>query len=163
VTNDTLAPFRAMLRAPARATRSQRGRPKPRPGNLRRAGPSVATGRWSLVAPLLEPAPTPTEVAHARAMQLLDRHGVLTREGRPARVTGAYVVLLDGRLSAFLERGARSLLTFDAATSDGWIDGLVWIVKEARVRRLELLRIDGGPAVESAHAERLRQAGFVES
>ena len=52
----------------------------PVPGRLRRAGPPAGAGRWSLVAPLLEPAPSPTEVAHARALQLLDRHGVLTRE-----------------------------------------------------------------------------------
>jgi hypothetical protein len=35
-------------------------------------------------------------------------------------------------------------------------------VKDGRLRRIELRRIDGTPAVESPHAERLREAGFVE-
>src|SRR5206468_8095749 len=42
--------------------------------------PPAGAGRWSLVAPLLEPRPTTTEAAHARALQLLERYGVLTRE-----------------------------------------------------------------------------------
>ena len=163
------------------------------------------------MAPLLEPSPSPTEAAHARALQLLDRHGVVTREsvlaenapggfagvypvlkameesgevrrgyfvaglgaaqfalpgavdrlralrdarpssddgdepvapptvlaaadpaqpygaalpwpdaaGRPARQAGAYVVLADGAPAAYLERGARSLLTF-ATPPERW-------------------------------------------
>ena len=96
VTNDSLAPLRAMVsRAPGSAragsagVRSSRAgpggragaRPRPRPGRLSRLGPPAGAGRWSLVAPLLEPAPTATESAHARALQLFERYGVLTREG----------------------------------------------------------------------------------
>jgi ATP-dependent helicase Lhr and Lhr-like helicase len=83
VTNDSLAPLRAVLGgarpgAATGAARAARGRP--RPGRLTRLGPPAGAGRWSLVAPLLEPRPSPTEAAHARALQLLERHGVLTRE-----------------------------------------------------------------------------------
>ena len=38
--------------------------------------------------------------------------------GRPARQAGAFVVLVDGALAAFLERGARSLLTFGVDAGD---------------------------------------------
>ncbi|HEX6231309.1 MAG TPA: DEAD/DEAH box helicase [Actinomycetota bacterium] len=239
VTNDTLAPLRAFL---GRKPRARTGRP--RPGAIRRAGPPAAAGRWSLVAPLLEPEPSPTEVAHARAMQLLDRHGVLTREavlsegapggyagvygvlraleesgrarrgyfveglgaaqfalpgavdrlrelreapagvsslaaadpaqpygaalawpesaGRPARVAGAYVVLAGGELAGYLERGGRTLITFGTAAPADVADALAALVKDGRVRRLEISRIDGEPASSSPLADVLRAAGFAE-
>ncbi|MEW6060129.1 MAG: DEAD/DEAH box helicase [Actinomycetota bacterium] len=254
VTNDTLAPLRAFL---ARRPRAPRG--KPRPGALRRVGPTAGRGRWSLVAPLLGPVPTATEAAHARALQLLDRHGVLTREavlaegspggfasvygvlkaleesgkvrrgyfvaglgaaqfalpgavdrlrdlravaaeasvggevrvdaearaialsaadpaqpygaalpwpdspGRPARTAGAYVILLNGELAAFLERGGRTLTTFPAADQgNAWILALASLPKDGRLRRIELRRIDGVPAQESPLGERLRGVGFAE-
>jgi ATP-dependent helicase Lhr and Lhr-like helicase len=103
VTNDTVAPLRAFVigrsgrpgRAAARSGRP--GRP-PRPGRLARLGPPAGAGRWSLVAPLLEPRPSPTEAAHARATQLLERYGVLTREaalgeGQEGGFAGVYPVL----------------------------------------------------------------------
>ena len=109
VTNDSLTPLRAFVggtgrRAASRQTgRGARGRP--RPGRLARIGPPAGAGRWSLVAPLLRPAPTPTEIAHARATQLLERYGVLTREaalgeGAEGGFAGVYPVL-----KALEERG----------------------------------------------------------
>ncbi|MEY5058610.1 MAG: hypothetical protein RJA51_357, partial [Actinomycetota bacterium] len=83
VTNDTLAPLRAMLSGGGRAGTTSRtaGRTgRPRPGRLTRIGPPTGAGRWSLVAPLLLPAPRPTESSHALALQMLERHGVVTRE-----------------------------------------------------------------------------------
>jgi ATP-dependent Lhr-like helicase len=107
VTNDTLAPLRALS---ARRSRSPRAGVRPRPGALRRAGPPAGAGRWSLVASLLEPSATPTEVAHARAMQLLDRHGVVTREavlaeGTPGGFAGVYGVLKALEESGKVRRG----------------------------------------------------------
>jgi ATP-dependent Lhr-like helicase len=241
VTNDTLAPLRAVL---GRGPRAPRG--KPRPGAIRRVGPPAAAGRWSLVAPLLEPAVSATEAAHTRAMQLLDRHGVLTREavlaegapggfagvyavlraleesgkvrrgyfvdglgaaqfalpgaldrirdlreatgtpgvlvlaaadpaqpygaalawppsaGRPSRAAGAYVLLAGGEPAVFLERGAKTLATFPAAEGSDWPDALAALVKDGRLRKIELQRIDGVIALESPHAERLRAAGFAD-
>jgi ATP-dependent helicase Lhr and Lhr-like helicase len=281
VTNDTLAPLRSFVAGgrpraasstrpageaappgirpsgPSAALRSARAR-RPRPGRLSRLGPPAAAGRWSLVAPLLEPAESPTSVAHARALQLLDRYGVLTREavlaegvpggfagvygvlraleesgrvrrgyfvaglggaqfalpgavdrlrdfrdraggdphgppveitvlaatdpaqpygaalpwpdpveagsGRPARATGAYVVLAAGEPAAYLERGGRSLVTFPAAERHpGWVDSLVAVVKDGFLRKIELVRIDGRPARESGSAPVLRAAGFADS
>jgi ATP-dependent helicase Lhr and Lhr-like helicase len=243
VTNDTLAPLRAVLGRRPRAKASGR----PRPGALRWLGPPAGQGRWSLVAPALEPASTATETAHARAMQLLDRYGVVTREtvlaegapggfagvygvlkaleesgkvrrgyfveglgaaqfalpgavdrlrehrqadddgrpvalpaadpaqpygatlpwpasaGRPARSAGSYVVLLDGRPVAFLERGARTVFTFEDAGDDpSWIDALVALVKDGRIRRIELTRIDGVPVADSLLADAFRERGFLD-
>ena len=93
VTNDSLAPLRAFVGATGRRSASRSSsragaRGRPRPGRLSRLGPPAGAGRWSLVAPLLAPAPTATEAAHARALQLLERYGVLTRRGRPRRGSG---------------------------------------------------------------------------
>ena len=70
VTNDSLAPLRALVvghGASAAPAERPRRRPAAARRRLTRLGPPAGAGRWSLVAPLLEPAPTPTEAAHARA------------------------------------------------------------------------------------------------
>jgi ATP-dependent Lhr-like helicase len=106
VTNDSLAPLRAMVSGSGRRRGARTGpRARPRPGRLSRIGPPAGAGRWSLVAPLLEPAPSATEAAHARAVQLLERYGVLTREaalgeGAEGGFAGVYPVL-----KALEERG----------------------------------------------------------
>ncbi len=110
VTNDSLAPVRAFVgatrrRSAGRSSSRAGARGRPRPGRLARLGPPAGAGRWSLVAPLLEPAPTPTEATHARALQLLERYGVLTREaalgeGAEGGFAGVYPVL-----KALEERG----------------------------------------------------------
>ncbi|MFL6206726.1 MAG: DEAD/DEAH box helicase [Acidimicrobiales bacterium] len=110
VTNDSLAPLRAYVgatgrRSAGRSSARAGARGRPRPGRLSRLGPPAGAGRWSLVAPLLEPLPTATEAAHARALQLLERYGVLTREaalgeGAEGGFAGVYPVL-----KALEERG----------------------------------------------------------
>jgi ATP-dependent Lhr-like helicase len=97
VTNDSLGPVRARLTGGKGGGKS-RGRSARGIGRLARQGPPSAGGRWSLVAPLLLPAPSPTEVDAANAQQLLDRYGVLTREmalgeGVAAGFAGVYPVL----------------------------------------------------------------------
>jgi len=106
VTNDTFGPLRVPRRASAR--RSTRARPNP--GRLARLGPPSGAGRWSLVAPLLLPAPSTTETAHAIALQLLERHGVVTREavraeGTPGGFAGVYPVLRALEESGRARRG----------------------------------------------------------
>ncbi|MGE0881846.1 MAG: DEAD/DEAH box helicase, partial [Acidimicrobiia bacterium] len=247
VTNDSLAPLRAHVHAKARRTAPPSAKAaRPRVGRLTRLGPPDGAGRWSLVAPLLQPVPTPTEAMAARAQQLLERHGVLTREavlaegwdggfasvygvlklleergqvrrgyfvaglgaaqfalpgavdrlrsarepdedeppalllaatdpaqpygaalswpdhagGRAARAAGALVVLVDGVLGAWLDRSGRSLLMF---SDDGRVvDAIAAAVKDRRLSSLELTKIDGAPARESALAPALRAAGFVD-
>ncbi len=69
VTNDTFAPLRG-LGVPERARARRRGR----------AATSAVAGRWSLVAQLLASAAEPTARAHARALLLLERYGVVSRD-----------------------------------------------------------------------------------
>ncbi|MCY4665501.1 MAG: DEAD/DEAH box helicase [Acidimicrobiaceae bacterium] len=260
VTNDSLAPLRARIaghrsggtrRQPSRA-----GRPSPRAGRSRRGrlrlgglsttGPPSAAGRWSLVEPLLLPQPAATESALARAHQLLDRYGVVTREtalgegqeggfagvypvlkaleergearrgyfvaglgaaqfalpgavdrlrgarspepddppvvlaatdpaqpygaalawpespGRPARTAGAHVVLVGGVPAVMLERGGRSLVTFPGSDhTEVWIEAVIGLVKDGRLRKLEIAKVDGKPIRETPWAARLEEAGFT--
>jgi len=91
VTNDSLAPLRAVLAGGKSARAANVGRGRPRPGRLTRIGPPAGAGRWSLVAPHRELASTPTQIAHASALQLLERYGVVTREAVLAEgVRGGY-------------------------------------------------------------------------
>ncbi len=107
VTNDSLSPLRALLSAKGSKGSRPAGpvRGRPRPGRLTRIGPPLGAGRWSLVAPLLLPAPSPTEAAHTSALQLLDRYGVVTREAVLAEgVRGGYAGVY-GVLKVLEERG----------------------------------------------------------
>ena len=103
VTNDSLAPLRARVAGGAsrKASGARSRRPPP---TLRRhargaaVGPPAAAGRWSSTAPLFTPAPSTTESATLRAVQLLERYGVLTREmalaeGAEGGFAGVYPVL----------------------------------------------------------------------
>jgi ATP-dependent helicase Lhr and Lhr-like helicase len=108
VTNDSLAPLRAVLggaKVKAAASSRPTTRSRPRPGRLARIGPPAGQGRWSLVAPLLLPAPTPTEAAHAQALQLVERHGVVTREAVTAEGLVGGFSAVYGVLKVLEERG----------------------------------------------------------
>jgi ATP-dependent Lhr-like helicase len=108
VTNDTLAPLRAFLSggSTTRARGRTSARPmRPRPGRLSRIGPPAGAGRWSLVAPLRTPSPTPTESAHLYALQMLERHGVVTREAVLAEGTVGGFASIYGVLKTMEERG----------------------------------------------------------
>ena len=92
VTNDSLAPLRAVTGAGgSRARRGAGDRdrgPGRAPAGSTRIGPPAGAGRWSLVAPLLEPRPTPTEAAHAdgaAAARALRRRHPRGRAGRGCR------------------------------------------------------------------------------
>ncbi|MFF4925276.1 ATP-dependent helicase [Kitasatospora sp. NPDC001261] len=116
VTNDTLAPLRALLgsgrTAGATAHRAPRSTPRGRYGGAGRAlgrvggalrsGPPTVAGRWSLLPAF---AADPTVRATTQAQNLLDRHGLLTRgavaaERVPGGFAGVYRVL-----AAMEERG----------------------------------------------------------
>jgi ATP-dependent Lhr-like helicase len=245
VTNDSLAPVRALLSG--RLRRSAGTARRPRPGRLSRLGPPSGAGRWGLVAALLDPRPDATVTTHARALQLLERYGVLTREAvmaegipggfagvypvldalerrgqtrrgyfvaglgaaqfalagavdrlrstsiaaddaplvlaatdpaqpfgaalswpdaptRPARAVGAFVVLHHGEPLAYLERGGRAITRFPAAAVDDvWADALASLVKNGRLRSLEIGKVDGVPVREQPDVVALlRAAGFVD-
>jgi ATP-dependent Lhr-like helicase len=83
-------------------------------------------------------------------------------EGRPGRVAGAHVVLVDGEPVVYLERGARSLVTFPAADHPGWAAALATLVERGRLRSIEIGKVNGGPVAGTAVEDALRDAGFTE-
>ncbi|MFM8794904.1 MAG: DEAD/DEAH box helicase [Acidimicrobiales bacterium] len=106
ITNDTFAPLRAMLSGGRGAARSAARSPRTaRPGRLTRIGPPAGAGRWSLVAPLLVTSAAATESAHALALQMLERHGVVTREAVLAEGPVGGFASVYGVLKTMEERG----------------------------------------------------------
>ncbi len=104
LTNDTLGPLRVLLGgAPRRAAAPARAVPRPRPGRggrygfgrpsmPTRSGPPTVSGRWSLLPPRDDVDPTLR--AHALALTLLERHGVLTRGAVAAeRIAGGFAAV----------------------------------------------------------------------
>ena len=251
VTNDSLAPLRAFLGKKS-APGSRKRRRRPRVGQLRQSGPPQGAGRWSLVSSLLVPQPAPTARTTARALQLVERYGVLTREaalgegitggfagvypmlkaleergelrrgyfveglgaaqfatpgavdrlralsdsreegttvvlaatdpaqpygaslrwpesnGRPQRSAGAHVVLLDGELALYVERGGKSLVSFpvlrdrpELLEDPRWVEALKDLLRSAMLRSLEVAKIDGDPASDSPLYEIMTKNGFV--
>jgi ATP-dependent helicase Lhr and Lhr-like helicase len=86
---------------------------------------------------------------------------------RPGRKAGALVVLVDGELAWFLERGGRSLLTFtdDPAADQAAAMALADLVSARRVASILVERVDGVPALKphsgpSPVADALLEAGF---
>lgn len=83
--------------------------------------------------------------------------------GVPSRSIGAYVVLIDGEVCVYLERGGRRLLTFPAASQHRqWARALVDLVDSGRVRRLQIASIDGDPTAGSPHEDLMIEAGFAQ-
>ena len=233
VTNDTIGPLRSFV-----STKTKKRAPRP---NLRISTPPAASGRWYLVTSLLgDLGPSPEQRAKARAEQLLERHGVVTRPavlsegiaggfsglypvfgamedtgqlrrgyfveglggaqfglpgaidrlrdsadtgivilaaadpanpygaavawpdheaGAPGRHAGAYVVLDNGRLALFVERGARSVLTWD--TDNGRIAAGLIEVARHKSSVTTIAKINGEAVLGSPIAESLIAAGFA--
>ncbi|MCG8918228.1 ATP-dependent helicase [Actinokineospora sp. PR83] len=115
VTNDTIAPLRALVSGRGAAHKPRATAPRGRYARLRtarpampsRSGPPTAGGRWSLVVPR---EPDATRRAHARAEAFLERHGVLTRgaldtERVVGGFSGVYKVLRAMEESGQIVRG----------------------------------------------------------
>jgi ATP-dependent Lhr-like helicase len=83
---------------------------------------------------------------------------------RPARKAGALVVLHDGGLVLYVERGGRTLLSFtdDPARLAAAADALALAVRDGALGRLTVERTDGEAVLgsDSALAEALESAGF---
>jgi len=106
LTNDTLGPLRVLLGGGGqqrRAAAPARAAPRPRPGRAgrygfgrpsmpTRTGPPTVSGRWSLLPARADADPTVR--AHALALTLLERHGVLTRGAVAAeRIAGGFAAV----------------------------------------------------------------------
>lgn len=115
ISNDTLAPLRALTRGGRSAHRSKRPPPRLRMSSTTgggrrmpaRGGPPETAGRWAIL-PAIET--DPTRRSHAAAERLLDRHGVVTRgavqsERVPGGFAGVYKVLTAFEDSGRCRRG----------------------------------------------------------
>lgn len=86
---------------------------------------------------------------------------------RPGRKAGAVVVLTHGDLTLFVERGGRTVLSFtqSPARLAAAAAALAGSVREGRLGRLVVQRVDGTPALEATRhhpaARALVEAGFA--
>ncbi len=234
LTNDTIGPLRAFITA-----KTKKRNPRP---NLRMTTPPAASGRWYLVSSLLGGGipSSPEQRAKARAEQLLERHGIVTRpavlheavaggfsglypvfgamedtgqvrrgyfietlggaqfglpgaidrlrdststglvvlaaadpanpfgaavpwpdheSGSPGRHAGAYVVLHDGELACFVDRGGRSTLAWDVEAP--LLAAALVEVAKRRGKTTTVAKINGESALTTQYAEALLAAGFA--
>ncbi len=91
---------------------------------------------------------------------------------RPGRKAGALVVLVDGELACFVERGGKTVLTFQGRGPDtdergGQLTGdhaaaaLAGLVRSGRVERLAIDTVDGEPVRSTDFGRLLVDAGFT--
>ncbi|MBF6298742.1 ATP-dependent helicase [Nocardia amamiensis] len=81
---------------------------------------------------------------------------------RPGRKAGALVVLVDGELVLYLERGGKTLLTFteDPDARRGAAQALAGLVRHRRVDSLVIDRVNGDTVHGNTFAGFLTEAGF---
>lgn len=85
-----------------------------------------------------------------------------TRGHRPGRKAGALVTTVDGKLTVYVERGGKSVLTFtdDAADLAAAAASIAGIVRTG-LRKLSVERVDGDFVLETPLGGALRAAGFT--
>jgi ATP-dependent Lhr-like helicase len=81
---------------------------------------------------------------------------------RPGRKAGALVVLVDGALVLYVERGGKTLLSFreDDSCLGPAVDALALAVRDGALGRLTVEKADGAPALTSPLGLALEHAGF---
>jgi ATP-dependent Lhr-like helicase len=84
------------------------------------------------------------------------------RGHRPGRKAGALVVLVDGELGLYVERGGRTLLTFtdDPASIQRAVDAMALAVRDGVLGKLTVERADGEDIHRSPLSAALEVAGF---
>ncbi|MDL4771444.1 ATP-dependent helicase [Actinomadura xylanilytica] len=126
----------------------------PTPG--RRARPGDAGGR-ALVLAAADPANP-----YGAALPWPGRDDEVASGHKPGRKAGALVVLVEGRLALYVERGGRSLLTWDDDPDvvQPAVDALALAVREGALGKLTVERADGASIGDSPLAAALEAAGF---
>jgi ATP-dependent helicase Lhr and Lhr-like helicase len=81
---------------------------------------------------------------------------------KPGRKAGALVVLVDGDLVLYVERGGRTLLTWtdDPDPLQPAVDALALAVREGALGKLTVERADGSGILTSPLGRALEAAGF---
>ncbi|HLU75394.1 MAG TPA: ATP-dependent helicase [Nonomuraea sp.] len=80
---------------------------------------------------------------------------------KPGRKAGALVVLVDGRLVLYVERGGKTLLSFaDDDRLRPAVDALALAVRDGALGKLTVERADGEPINDSPLGAALEEAGF---
>jgi ATP-dependent Lhr-like helicase len=81
---------------------------------------------------------------------------------KPGRKAGALVVLVDGQLVLYVERGGKTLLSFEAAQSclGPAVDALALAVRDGALGKLTVTKADGEAALTSPLGLALEAAGF---
>ncbi|MEV0969388.1 ATP-dependent helicase [Microtetraspora glauca] len=136
------------------------------------AGPPALDDLWTTPAPraprrvVVLAAADPAN-PYGAALPWPDRTGEVTH--KPGRKAGALVVLVEGRLVLYVERGGRTLLSFGAGDggADGTgddlqpaVDALALAVREGALGKLTVERADGTAITDSPLAAALEAAGF---
>ncbi|HTD07493.1 MAG TPA: DEAD/DEAH box helicase, partial [Solirubrobacteraceae bacterium] len=135
------------------------------PGAVERLRAGGNGGARTLVLAAADPAQP-----YGAALPWPKREGT---QSRPARVAGAYVVLVDDEPVLYVERGGRGLQTLATGRDDAGAGAgraresthealvvLASAVRTGRVGKLALERIDGQSAIASGLAEALIELGF---
>jgi ATP-dependent Lhr-like helicase len=123
---------------------------------LRAARTSPAAGASERGVALVIAAADPAQ-PYGAALPWPKREG---HDRRPARVAGAYVVMVADLPALYVERGGRGLVSLADAPLDEALHALAEAVRAGRVGKLALERIDGEPAIASPLAQELIDLGF---
>jgi ATP-dependent Lhr-like helicase len=84
------------------------------------------------------------------------------RGGRAGRKAGAVVVLVDGGLALYVEKGGRTLLSYTEDSEDlrRAIDALVLAAREGLLGKLAVEKADGEAVMDTPLADALVDAGL---
>ncbi|MGH3392351.1 MAG: Lhr family helicase, partial [Actinomadura sp.] len=99
---------------------------------------------------------------YGAALPWPDRAGDVPSGHRPGRKAGALVVLVDGRLTLYVERGGRTLLSWaeEPGELQPAVDALALSVREGALGKLTVERADGESIIDSPLGAALEAAGF---
>jgi ATP-dependent helicase Lhr and Lhr-like helicase len=150
--------MRAMAPGPVPASPADSPVPVTQAGGLVPAdGPKPGPGRACVVLAAADPAN-----AYGAALPWPPRPDETAGGHRPGRKAGALVVLVDGGLALYVERGGKTLLSW---TADPEVLGpaaaaLATAVRAGALGRLTVERADGSGVYDSPLARALESAGF---
>ena len=145
----------AQFALPGAVDRMRAEAPATSPGAAGPGGAATDDAPGAMVLGAADPANP-----YGAALPWPERAGEVTH--RPGRKAGALVVLVRGRLVLYVERGGRTLLSWndDPGVLRAAADALALAVREGALGRLTVERADGATVYDSPLARALEAAGF---